>query len=153
MKQLYAESYLTPSPAFSHLTEASPQIVIAASFSASMWLSSALAQVREIEEFGELVPGLGDIRVPSDTAKRARMLLSTIEAQNLPVPLVSPVSGGGMSITWTVGNKEVKVEFEPGGEAAFFRVEDDEVIDDGVVDVTSRSPVAGQLKWMLNRSI
>jgi hypothetical protein len=140
-------------PVFWSWVQATPQIANTASINISPWLNFALAQVREIEESGELIPGLGDLRVASQTAKRARLLLSSIGINSLPTPLVSPVSGGGVSITWSLGLRELKLSFDPNGEITFFKIEDDEISDDGPVDVRAPFPIAAQLQWMLDTPV
>jgi len=114
------------------------------------WLYSALTQVREIEESSANIPGLGDLRIAEATATRARMLLALIDVRELPTPLVSPVSGGGMSIQWAMGAKEVKYAFYPDGATMFFQVEDDEITDDGPLQMTEPDEVSEPLKWMLD---
>ncbi len=114
------------------------------------WLYSALTQVREIERSGAQIPGLGDLRVAEATATRARMLLALIDFIELPTPVVSPVSGGGMSIEWAVGQKEVKYALYPDGKTMFYQVEDDEVTGDGPLRIAAPNEVSEPLKWMLD---
>ena len=137
-------------PTLSPWVETTPPIANTASVNISPWLYSALTQVRDIEESGELILGLGDLRIATQTAIRARKLLSSIEIKSLPAPAVSPVSGGGLSITWSLGLKEVKLSFDPGGETTYFKIEDDEISSDGSVDVMAPAPIAKQLQWMLD---
>jgi hypothetical protein len=153
MTPMLATNALTEAPTFSQLAMTAPQMVTAASVSTSSWFYLALTRVRELEESGGLIPGLGDLRIAEQTAMRARILLSSIEDTALPSPLVSPVSGGGLSITWSVGDKEVKLAFEPQGETACFKIENDEVLDDQLINVLAHSPVAEQIKWMLDSRV
>ena len=113
------------------------------------WLYSALTQVREIEQTGADIPGVGDLRIGEATATRARLLLAMIDVLELPTPHVAPVSGGGMSIEWTVGPKEVKYAFYPDGATMFYQVVDDEVESDGNLHTMEPQEVTGPLKWML----
>lgn len=113
------------------------------------WLYSALAQLREIETTGKLIPGLGDLRVPEVVAMRARLLLSWVGAlADLPVPLVSPISGGGVSITWSMGEKEVRFSFVPDGQTLFFTMLDDEVESDGSVNLAQPQSAQTPLRWL-----
>jgi hypothetical protein len=137
-------------PILTRWTMATPQIATSANVSNSPWLYSALTQVRDIEHAGELIPGLGDLRIAEQTAKRARMLLSSIDIETLPAPVVSPVSGGGLSITWALGLREVKFSVEPDGETNYFKVESDAILDDGAIDLVAANSVTKQLHWMLN---
>jgi hypothetical protein len=150
MIPMLATNSLTDVPAFASWAEGMPQIANATSISNSPWLYSALTQVREIEWEGELIPGLGDLRIAVQTAMRARKLLSSVEMGGLAAPIVSPVSGGGLSIVWSFGMKEVKLSVEPGGAAVAFKIAEDEIIPDGATDVATPSALNEQLKWMLD---
>ncbi len=114
------------------------------------WLYSALTQVRQIEHAGAQIPGLGDLRIGEATATRARLLLAMIDFIELPVPHVSPVSGGGVSIEWAVGQKEVKYALYPDGTTMFYQVQDDQITSDGILQTMMPNEVTGPLKWMLD---
>ena len=149
MTPIFATTPSIVAPSLSSWPKTPPQIVTTASANNSPWLYSALMQVRDIEHSGELIPGLGDIRIAEPTAMRARILLGSIETANLPAPVVSPVSGGGLSITWTLGVKELKFSFEPNGQTTYYKVIDDEIADDGAIDQIARKDVDQQIQWML----
>jgi hypothetical protein len=114
------------------------------------WLYSALTQVWQIEHSGENLPGVGDFRISEVAATRARIILSMIDLVELPPPHVAPVSGGGMSIAWTIGPKEVKYSVYPDGVAMYFQVQDDEVSNDGTLTTMMPTEVSEPLKWMLD---
>jgi hypothetical protein len=130
--------------------EVAAQLVAPVRASDRPWLYSALTQVRDIERTGAQIPGLGDLRIGQATATRARLLLAMIEFIELPVPHVSPVSGGGMSIEWAVGPKEVKYALYPDGSTMFYQVQDDEITSDGILQTMMPNEVTGPLKWMLD---
>jgi hypothetical protein len=73
-----------------------------------------------------------------------------IDLMQLPTPQVAPVSGGGMSIVWTMGQKEVKYAFYPDGVTMFFQVQDDEIARDGTIETMMPTEISGPLKWMLD---
>ena len=114
------------------------------------WLYSALTQVWEVEQSGENIAGLGDTRISEQTATRARLLLAMIDLTELPSPQVSPVSGGGISIQWEMGPKEVKFSFYPDGATMFYQSQDDEITKDGLLRTIMPNEVTGPLKWMLD---
>ncbi len=115
---------------------------------AASWMYSALAQLRELEQTGEVIAGIGDLRVAERTAMTARLLLSLIDVTDLPVPLVSPVSGGSVSIMWSMGTREVKFSCYPDGQAMYFKCEDDEILEDGTVNLTAPNSARIPLNWM-----
>lgn len=81
---------------------------------------------------------------------RARLLLLSIRMDALPSPIVSPISGGGLSIVWLLGQKEVKFSVDPGGEIAYFKIKDDEIIDDGEAIGFDSGQITKQVKWILD---
>jgi hypothetical protein len=149
MTPLSASNTLSPTPRFSQLERIAPQIQAVARVTAAQWLFSAVAQLREIESSGEAIPGVGDFRIGLDTTKRARQILSSIDADNIPSPLVAPVSGGGVSFTWQMGDREVKLAVEAGGAAYWLRFENDELLDDP--DEQIAGPLTDQLRWLIGR--
>jgi hypothetical protein len=150
MIPMFATNSLTEVPAFASWAQGMPQIANATSISNSPWLYSALTQVREIEWEGELIPGLGDLRIAVQTAMRVRKLLSSVEIGGLAAPVVAPVSGGGLSIVWSIGMKEVKLSVEPGGDAVAFKIADDEIVLNGATDITTQTALSEHLTWMLD---
>jgi hypothetical protein len=112
------------------------------------WLYSGLAQIREIENTGDVIPGIGDFRVPEAVALRARLLLALITLRELPVPVVSPMSGGGVSIVWEMGDKEVKFSLIPDGQAFYVTVLNDDIVSDGSVNLANPDSVEEPLRWI-----
>jgi hypothetical protein len=126
------------------------QLTASAITSDAPWLYSALTQVRDVEQTGEHIPGFGDFRISEATATKVRMLLSNISLISLPSPEVSPVSGGGVSIVWSVGPREVKYDFCPNGPTMFFKIEDDEISSDQIIARMNSVEITEPLKWMLD---
>jgi hypothetical protein len=112
------------------------------------WLYSALAQLWELEQAGAILPGVGDFRIADRAAMTARLLFSLINVTDLPVPIVSPVSGGSLSIVWSMGSKEAKFACYPDGQALYFRCLDDEVLEDGTVDFIKPDSTRAAVTWM-----
>jgi hypothetical protein len=81
---------------------------------------------------------------------RVRKLLSSVEIGGLAAPVVAPVSGGGLSIVWSLGMKEVKLSVEPGGDAVAFKIADDEIVPNGATDITTPTALSEHLTWMLD---
>ncbi len=117
--------------------------------SSAPWLYSALAQLWELEQSGALIPGLGDLRIADRTAATARLLFSLIDVTDLPVPAVSPVSGGSLSVVWSMGSKEVKFSCYPDGQAVYFLCREDDVLEDGPIDLAGGNSARTALRWMV----
>ena len=125
------------------------QLEKAAMADSAPWLYSALSQLRTLEDEGRLQPGIGDFRTSPASARAARLMLATVAITDLPGPVVSPVSGGGLSITWVVGEREVKFAFYPDGQAMLFTCVDDDVVTPGEVVLGNTISVNEPLKWMV----
>lgn len=112
------------------------------------WLYSALSQIRDLEGHNVVLPGIGDFRNVVYSANVTRLLLALVDIVDLPVPVVSPVSGGAMSVTWSMGTKEVKFSLFPDRQALVFRYEDDEPVDDREVNLNDPKSARDPLRWM-----
>ena len=150
MTFLIATPATIASPTFTYVPMATPPIADGANVNSAPWLHSALTQLRDLENSGELIPGIGDLRIPVETGMRVRLMLSGVGIKLLPSPVVAPVSGGGVSVVWSLGLKEVKFDFDPNGGVTFFKIEDDEIADDGQVLAFADGSVTRQLHWMLD---
>lgn len=94
----------------------------------------------------------GSTPISDETIDEAvRLVGSNIFPPTLGAPSVFPVSGGGIQLTWTMGNREVELEVnaERGSEVAISSGED-------VVELPSRRPlehipVDRLLSWLVGK--
>lgn len=80
----------------------------------TLWLTSVLSALAQLQREGALIPGVGDLRIPDATLDCAGRVLSSIRQYLLPTPNVGPVSGGGVSIVWELDDQQVEVVVFPG---------------------------------------
>lgn len=114
------------------------------------WVQSALAQLWELEQNGRDMRGLGDIRIAAPIAIRVRKLLSQMgRIETLPLPIVNVVSGGGVTLTWGVGDREVKYTFWPGGVLTYWKEQNDQIIADADIAEGEAFDPAEPVKWLL----
>jgi len=66
----------------------------------------------------------------------------------LPAPHVMPVSGGGVAVEWSGGERELEVEFLPDGEAEFLTVVHGEPLNEGALD--SAEALSERLRWLMD---
>src|SRR6267143_1859591 len=50
--------------------------------------------------------------------------LRNVAGENLPTPLVVPISGGGLHFEWTIDHRELEVAIDPKGSLEMLRVQD-----------------------------
>jgi hypothetical protein len=152
MTPLSATNALTTVPKLTEVARSAPRMQGETSLSSAPWLFAAIAQIREVEATGRNIAGVGDLRIDKEAARRARQLPSFADANYIPTPLIAPVPGGGLSITWSVGEREVKLAVEPGGMAYCFKVEADEVLNEEEGPVTQHTLISDRLRWMASRN-
>ncbi|MGH9774086.1 MAG: hypothetical protein ACRD50_03965 [Candidatus Acidiferrales bacterium] len=114
-----------------------PQFENIVEFERAPWLPGVLDELRALEERGQNIAGVGDLRVERATADKARRLLSMVSAEPLPKPQVIPFSGGGIALTWDIGEKEMNFSMYPGQEQlVFLRTNEyDEIAEDGLLSL------------------
>lgn len=116
------------------------------------WRYSALAQLRNLQDAGQDLYGLGDLRISEETSAHARQLLAQIGISDLPVPDVAPISGGGVSSSWAVGNREVQLMIFPDGDVLFQKVEDVTILD-GPEGEPDKSRYIADFSWLLRKNV
>ncbi len=83
---------------------------------------------------------------PSPQAITASInLLEMIDVDDLTVPHIVPVPGGGIQFEWNMNSRELELEVLPNGAVEFLQWHDDDVIKEG--KMTWRTP--GQLQSLL----
>ncbi len=67
--------------------------------------------------------------------------IAELDIQDLPVPFVVPVHGGGIQLEWTVGGREFELEISRDGSVEYLKAEDREPLEEGRLE-----PIAEQLR-------
>ncbi len=110
-------------------TEASARLVASSISTTTPWLASALTALWELRSTGEFEPGVGDLRVSSETADQVGRVLGSIKLQWLPAPDVTRVSGGGVVLRWSVADQEVEIAVFPKGQVLLTTVQGGEILE------------------------
>lgn len=98
----------------------------------TLWLTSVLSSLAEIQKNGEFVPGVGDLRIADQTLDCAGRVLSCIRQHVLPTPAVGPISGGGISISWEFKKRQIEVVVFPNNDVLLSMMESGELTEDPV---------------------
>jgi hypothetical protein len=93
------------------------------------WLAHAFTELLRIQRVGRLEPGIGDFRITDDTLNMTGRVLGSVRYRFLPNPSVSPLSGGGLQITWRNGVEAVEVSVFPGEGVGLARLIEDMPIE------------------------
>jgi hypothetical protein len=117
------------------------------------WHYLAFSKIHEIENTGELIEGVGDLRIQATTAAYARKILDLIQEQlsseMLPIPGVSPLSGGGIGILWTAGTKEVEAIIYPDTTTSFLASKGQEIQTEDEFQGVAVDSLSNALRQML----
>ena len=88
---------------------------------------------------------------PTDIAVDVSLdIIDKISIQNLPVPHVVPVPGGGIQFEWTVPPRELELEILPNGSIEFLKSENGEPHQEGEIpfDPTKFRALLG---WLISK--
>ena len=129
------------------------QLEPTASFEEFPWLLGALRGLQRICDSGQNIPGIGDLRISPQTSSFVRRLLSFISIPRLPVPRISPISGGGVGLLWNVGGKEAVLTVYPNDERLAYMLsnEEDELVSDGLLTLDQQRTLNSLLGWLVER--
>jgi hypothetical protein len=116
----------------------------------TVWHYTVFAQLRNLEEAGANRPGLGDLRVAERTSSHVRRIVAQINIADLPTPEVAPISGGGIAVTWDVGNREVQLAAFADGEVVCLTTENGAILEEPE-GPSGAAPYTAALNWLLGR--
>ncbi len=144
----------------SEATAEPPQLTETLRYDAAPWIYVALMAIHNKEQSGELRPGIGDFRIPAAVADSARQAVLSIRLSELPAPQVAHISGGGLSLIWSVRHKRIEIDVLPDGELTLSTFEDDNLVNcANLVEMRENCPVLlinnvsmrEQFEWLLRR--
>lgn len=115
------------------------------------WLYSALEQLWNLEFNGRNIDGLGDFRIAVHTATRVRKMLFRIgNTRSLPAPRVAVISGGGVSLKWSIGAREVTYTFWPEGVLTYDKESGGDIVDENEFANDEPFNPKEPVEWLLN---
>ena len=86
---------------------------------------------------------------PSQQAVNNReRLLRMIEFEDLPAPHISPVSGGGIQIEWSILSRELELEILPDGSVEYLEIGNEEPLQEGKLNPADSSELQSLLLWL-----
>lgn len=91
----------------------SPQLERIVVYETAPWLPVAYEDLRQLQDAGERIAGLGDLRISQATSDEARRILTLASTVQLPKPKVVPFSGGGIGLTWQLDGREITFNLFP----------------------------------------
>ncbi len=135
-------------PTFTNRAARPAEFQSAVAFESTPWLLPTIRRIELLEETGQNLPGIGDLRLPQSTVGMVRILLSRIPVGNLPEPTLVPISGGALSLVWTFASGQVDFTVYPneGHFAYALTNENDVAVGDGIMGFDERDRIESILR-------
>lgn len=96
-------------------------IGVTPSIDAARWLDNALSDLNRLVALPPDWNSYTNSQVSAKAVANARMLLTAVRSE-IPEPSIAPASGGGVSIEWISGPRELEIEVLADGSIEFLRV-------------------------------
>ena len=119
----------------------------------SRWPLDPVRRILILERtLGENWDGYGSARIDRGTANIAIALLNGIAAlgfEDLPTPSIGPMPGGGLSLEWSVGRRDLNLSVFPDRSIEYLKTEAGEPFDEGRVAPGFPGRLRGLVSWFL----
>ena len=89
------------------------------------WLTIAESELKQIANLPQGWDGYDSPPLLAELYHNARKFLHCLEVDDLPVPYVGPISGGGVQLEWHIGGRELEVEFMEPDAIGYLKVFED----------------------------
>ena len=87
------------------------------------WLTGALQHISVLARLPENWDGYGSPSPRASAIQSGQSLVSAVASADLPMPAISPVTGGGLGIAWMLEPRRLEIEVLPDGSLEYFTVE------------------------------
>jgi len=114
----------------------------------SQWQIQALKPVCHLANLRYDWDSYGSPPVSSMALTASTRLIAMIDPEDLPVPHVFPVPGGGIQLEWIVGQRELEIVILPDGTVEFLKVEGGQPIEEAQVRLGAYGQVSSILSWL-----
>lgn len=156
----FADNQLRPNTENYQPSFAFPQMTDTVAYSSAPWMYAALMQIHDKERSGEKIVGIGDFTVAPKIADAARTAVLSVLVPELPAPTVTHMSGGGLSVIWSVQKKRIELDVFPDGQVALSHFECDDLLHSrdmmemgiqGAAPLMASSELRNRFRWLLRR--
>lgn len=77
------------------------------------WLKEIYDRVSDLKNLQENWDSYGGLAVADTAVHRVRVLLSTLDIEEMPTPHVAALPDGGVALHWRVGDRDLEIEVAP----------------------------------------
>ncbi len=101
------------------------------------WQTQAIKRLFQVAELPADWDSYGSPSPSKQAVSMAIWVIHAITLDDLPVPNVVPVPGGGIQVEWQCGARELELELLPDGTLEFLKSQNGVPFEEGVVEWTS----------------
>lgn len=123
------------------------EIVPIASF--GLWKVQALKAVLQTAQLPANWDSYGSAPPSTAVVRDAVRFVEGAPIEDLPVPYVVPLSGGGIQFEWISEHREVEAEIRPDGSLNLLRVENGEPVEEISTRLDDRMRFNSMLSWLV----
>jgi hypothetical protein len=88
------------------------------------WMQQAFSRLDELKQLAPDWDGYKSPKITDQALASAEVLLNAINREDLTLPRILPVSGGGIALEWKLGSRSVDFEILPSGVVEYLRAEE-----------------------------
>lgn len=79
------------------------------------WLKEIYDRISDLKKLHHNWDSFGALPTTDLAVSRIRVLLSTLDIEDMPTPHVAPLPDGGIGLHWRVGIRDLEIEADPEG--------------------------------------
>jgi hypothetical protein len=102
-------------------------VEVTRSIDAASWLVSALNALKKLTSLRPNWDSYSGLIISTESLANARLLLSSIRADQIPGPFIAPISNGGVALEWTQAPRDLEIELLPDGSVEILTANGDNI--------------------------
>ena len=115
----------------------------------SQWQVQAVKMVLQTANLLENWDTYGSAAPTPAAVDTAMALIMQIDLEDIPVPYVVPVPGGGIQLEWIMNQRELELEVLPDGSVEFLKTESGQPTQEGPLARASPPEIASLVAWLV----
>lgn len=112
------------------------------------WQKDALIALFHIALLPEDWDSYGSPPPSQQVIKNTERLLRMIKFEDLPVPHITPVSGGRIQIEWSILSRALELEVLPDGSVEYLEIDNEKPLQEGELNPADISQLQSLLLWL-----
>jgi len=114
----------------------------------SKWQTEVLKAVFQVANLPSNWDSYGSPALSPLALAASKFLLAMVDLDDLPVPFVAPVPGGGVQFEWIIGERELELEILPDGAVEFLKAQREQPAEEGYIKLENYRHIPTLLSWV-----